>query len=515
MSLKGYGWPLILSCFPLALFGVEKVTILELSSTQKSIMIDRGAEIDHVRIGQRAKFYIQKSADFPHMIYVGEGEAIKVHNNYSYWYLKSLEQPKLLKKGAQLDIISDDEVLEGRRDLVVKDRRIVLPEGENADEYEQNNKNGLPQKLIRKQDGYIENDQQIVDEFPHSEDIRENRYGEWDEESSLTNDNLSGEVKSKRSSLLSKEKTKGDSVKDYRREVFESSTDGSIGKINASANPLEALYGEKRFAEKEGSLVQTSMTNVFKTIQEDQKKSKVIPSSDWAKVKTDDPRWSEEMTDKQLRRFFVESNIEREINRQRFALNNAPNNEFLFRYVMGMSQKANTADASNQGTAQAIDTSYEFHLLRTTDALRDWTVEGGFTWGYNFYDTDVYNARATEQTVHGAINYYFYNGPSTLNSYLWHVGLGMRFGMATLSSEKFDEDYGYQLSSTYAQLGVKYRFSGGDYDLDMFRVGLGLNALLLMERTTLSSNQPISQYDVNGNIVTNDMKFSVGMSVFF
>ena len=80
---------------------------------------------------------------------------------------------------------------------------------------------------------------------------------------------------------------------------------------------------------------------------------------------------------------------------------------------------------------------------------------------------------------------------------------------------QFLNDYTYQLSSTYAQLGMKYRFSGGDYDLDVFKMGIGLNALISLEKTKLSANQPISQYDVDGELQATDMKFMVGMSVFF
>lgn len=516
MSLKGYGWPLILTCLPIVSFGVEEVTVIELSNSQKSIMIDRGAEIDHIQVGQRAKFYSQESVDIPHMTYVGEGEAVKVHNNYSYWYLREIENPKLLKRGTRLEFISDSEVWQGRRDLDVRERRVVLPSGQSAEEFSEDTRLGVPSSIVKKDSTYVEEDENLIDKTPHSEDVRTTYYGKWDEESTMTGSDLSSETKSKKSSLLTAFPSKKKEIKNnYQKEVWESATEGSLQKINSNADPLEAIYGQKKFAQTDATGLDSSSRNTFKIVKEDEKKSKAISSSDWSKIDKDDPRWSQEMNDRQLRRFFVESNIEREINRQRFALNNAPNNEFLLRYVMGMNQKTSSDDSSNQGTAQALDTAYEFHMLRMAESLRDWTLEGGFTWGYNFYNTQVYNARATEQTLHGGVNYYFYNGPSTINSFLWHVGLGMRFGTSVMSSEMFLNDYTYQLSSTYAQLGVKYRFSGGDYDLDVFKMGIGLNALMSLEKTKLSANQPISQYDVDGELLATDMKFMVGMSVFF
>ena len=505
-----------MTCLPIVSFGVEEVTVLELSNSQKSIMIDRGAEIDHLQVGQRAKFYVQESIDIPHMIYVGEGEAVKVHNNYSYWYLRKIENPNFIKKGTRLEFISESEVWQGRRNLNVRERRIVLPAGESAEEYVENTKRGVPNKIIKKDSSYVEENENLIDRTPRTEDVRATYYGEWDEESSMTENDFENQLKTKKSSLLTSIPSRKNEIKNnYKKEVWESATEGSLKKINSSADPLEAIYGQRKFVQNDVTSLDSSSRNTFKIVKEEEQKSKAITSSDWSKIDKNDPRWSQEMNDRQLRRFFVESNIEREINRQRFALNNAPNNEVIMRYVMGMNQKTSSDDSSNQGTAQALDTAYEFHMLRMTDSLRDWTLEGGFTWGYNFYNTQVYNARATEQTLHGGVNYYFYNGPSMINSFLWHVGLGMRFGTSVMSSEMFLNDYTYQLSSSYAQLGVKYRFSGGDYDLDVFKMGIGLNALISLEQSKLSSNQPISQYDVNGEIQATDMKFMVGMSVFF
>ncbi len=517
MRLKGYGWPLILTCFPLVSGAVEDVTVLEVSSTQKSIMIDRGTELDHIRPGQRARFYVQQSTDVPHMTFIAEGEAVKVHSNFSYWYLKNVDNAKLLKKGQRLEFISDAEILSGRREVEVRERSVVLAPDESADDFKEQSKRGVPERLLKKKDGYEENEQKVQTEIPRTEDLRETSYGTWDEESSQSTSDFEKEIKAKKSTLLTPKKKapeKKPSAVAFEKEIYDSSSVGVINKINSYSDPLDALYGERKTKNGDGT-GNTSSSNVFKLAKEDEGKSRAISDADLSKIDKDDPRWSEEMSDKQLRRFFVESNIEREITRQRFAIGNAPNNEIIFRYVMGVADKTNAEENSNRGTAQAIDTAYEFHLLRATEALKDWTLEGGFSWGYNFYNTEPYNARASEQVFHAGLNYYFYNGPSAINSVLWHVGAGMRYGSASLISENFLQEYGYQVSSTYGQLGVKYRFSGGDYDLDVFRVGFGINALMSVERTTLSSNQPIMQYDVSGSIVTTDTKFALGLSIFF
>lgn len=517
MRLKGYGWPLILICFPLVAGAVEDITVLEVSSTQKSIMIDRGAEVDHVHPGQLGRFYIKASTDIPHMTLIAEGEAVKVHSNFSYWYLRNIENSSVLKKGQHLEFIPDSEVLNGRHDVEVRERSVILAPDESIQDFKEQNHKGVPKRLLKKQDDYLEKEEKVHTEIPRAEDIRETQYGAWDEESSLTTDDFTKEVHAKKSSLLEskkKETGKKSAAIAYEKDIYESTTTGVINKINSSADPLDMLYGDRKMKGGQEYL-SSSNYNVFKMVQDQEQKSRVISETDSDKIDKHDPRWSEEMSDRQLRRFFVDSNIEKEINRQRFALGNAPNNEVILRYMMGTTDKTNAEENSNRGTAQSIDTAYEFHLFRLTDSLKDWTLEAGISWGYNFYNSQPYNARSVEQLFHAGVNYYFYNGPSVINNFLWHAGLGMRYGTATLMSQNFLQEYGYQLSSTYAQVGVKYRFSGGDYHLDIFNAGFGINALMTVERSSLSSNQPIMQYDVSGKIITTDQKFALGISIFF
>jgi len=508
MLLKGHGWPLILGCLSFMCAAIENVTVLEVSRTQKSIMIDRGAEIDHLKANQQGSFYLQESADIPHMTFVAKGEAVKVHSNFSYWYLTSIGNSEYLKKGQKLEFISETDMLTGRRPIDVREQTVVLSPDQSIENLESQNKKGVPERFIKRKDDYQENDENVQTKIPHHEDVLEKNYGKWDELSSQTGAHFESEVQARKSNALDlndKNANKKSTARLFEKETYDSTTAGVIHKLNSQSDPLEAIYG--RSSKNEG--------NVYNSFQKSQTQIHDIDENDFKKINTEDPRWSQDMTDKQLRHFFVESSIESEMNRQRFALESAPNNEVLFRYVMGTKNKTSSDENSNQGTAQAIDTSYEFHLVRAHSLLRDWTLEGGYSWGYNFYNADPYNARASEQVYHLGFNYYFFNGPATINSFLLYAGLGMRHGAAQLISENFLNEYGYQLRAFYTQWGMKYRFSGGDFSKDLFRVGFGLNALMSTEKVILNSNQPLPQYDVSGHIVATDIKFLVGMSLFF
>jgi hypothetical protein len=180
-----------------------------------------------------------------------------------------------------------------------------------------------------------------------------------------------------------------------------------------------------------------------------------------------------------------------------------------------VSSHGNANDPNYQGRGYNLGISYDLHLARTSENLRQWSLQFVFEKGITDYDTKVFNARS-EETYYGAyLNYYFVNTPITLNSFIWLAGLGLKNGSASIVSPDLSKEYSYQVLTIPAlQLMTKYRFRSGDLNEDNVNIGTSLNFGINMDMKRLSVIDRVED-DINSNISVTDLKYTVGLSVYF
>jgi len=225
--------------------------------------------------------------------------------------------------------------------------------------------------------------------------------------------------------------------------------------------------------------------------------------------------WSADMTDAQLRRFIVENGLWEEAQRQDFARKYLPGHEFLLRYTSDFTYNVTVSDGNFQTSGHDFSLGYEFHLVKTTDVLRHWTVEWDIYTGSDYYNVGGMNVRSDEFTHRGMINWYFKHPPSSIHKWMVHLGTGIRIGNAKFVAPGLAKKYVYQVQSfPIWQLGVKYRFRAGDENDYLSRIGFGINSLIIYEQKALTVNDNLFD-DIRGNLNVEDVKFSIGISLFF
>ncbi|MBT5092766.1 MAG: hypothetical protein HOM21_00895, partial [Halobacteriovoraceae bacterium] len=307
------------------------IQIVGVSESKKSVIVDRGS-LEGVKTGDKARFLIQKGIANPKITYVARGEAIKVHSNYSYWYLSYVENPFLIRRGSKLLMSLQSEVLEGSRRYNIKQKKSILSDGKSFAPFLLDREN-IPRELVFSEKNY-EPSEIIVDTYSKKEqDIETTNFDNWVrrkdpefveeylDEYPLKHVNRANQV------------VPADKVRrNYKQAEFDGSLKESVDKVNGLRYGLAPMYHEQK---KDSLGVREKITtdNYYQRLVQDKKGENFISPRAVAKIRKEGPGWSADMNDEQLRRFYNRSGIERELVRQKEAQGEKAGHELNFRYA--------------------------------------------------------------------------------------------------------------------------------------------------------------------------------------
>jgi hypothetical protein len=293
-------------------------------------------------------------------------------------------------------------------------------------------------------------------------------------------------------------------------------SEGYEKKTNGMKYGLKSFYSEQ---EREEGIPEISKKGGHQTtydqMREEAKLAEQIDPRAKAKMKRDGEMWSADMDDVGLRKYFIRTGIEQEVRRRELALNELEGHEVMLNYSGSMVAHGNTNDPNYQGRGYNLGIAYDLHLARTSASLKKWSLQFFLEKGVTEYDTGVYNARS-EETLYGAyVNYYFVNNPLTLNSFIYLFGAGIKNGNASVFTPDLSKEYSYQvLTVPSLQLMTKYRFRPGDLREDTVNIGMSVNFGINLDMKNLSVIDRVDD-NINSKISVTDLKYILGMSVFF
>ncbi|OFZ57868.1 MAG: hypothetical protein A2381_02830 [Bdellovibrionales bacterium RIFOXYB1_FULL_37_110] len=469
--------------------------ILDISVSGQSVIIDRGKNHALVK-NEQAIFYVYEKhnpiiKDYL-MKEVARGRSIEVKDNSSYWYLHQIDDPKLLKNQKKIYFITSSQVLRGRVDTPTEHETIVLGKNQNVQSYQETSENGLAEKFARKKHEYRQDEQEIIIATDENPTIHSNYYSSWRNGNPQTVKELKQDVETKYFDTVTEERFKGEIEKKNEEDIFYSSAQASMNTFNE-----KQLYGE----------------------QSDDDEQRLNDAS-MQRLKEPDLRWSKDLTDEELRKFFIESGTFKERKRQKFALQNSIATEFVFKYGSSMVKHANENDLGQKELTKFWGVGIEYHLLRLSENFRKWTLDFYYEKAVGYYDVAELFSRenvkivADEKYYKLGVNYYFYNYPSTLYRLLAHVGVRMGMGSAQAKYVEYGEMDSYAVT-IFPQIhaGLKYRFKAQDED-QKNGIGFGLNTLLSYELLQFRMDEKKTD-DSSGSFDVHDLKLSVGLGVFF
>lgn len=495
---------------------IGQAKVVSVSRSGKTIILNRG-HLDQIKIGTLAKIFNQTGQlNNPNLIYIGQAEAVQVLPRKSYWYFQELDNSAVYQKGDTLNLVTQEKNLAGRP-VKLKTRKVVLPQGKGIVRYLREEDLGMPSELIFKANEYERGKNYIRTSIERDEDVIAKNFEVWKRKQGLEYiDEYINKVEGRVQSGLKNDINRDEVKKRENDKIFESTVTGIQSKMNNLEFGLSGLYKEQ---EKDAELTEVTrrvqIENIYEKKQRERREERFIGPYAIEKIKRQGQRWSADLDDDELRRFFIQSGIERERRRQEFSLDRRAGNELLFRATTALTNKTTVEDDNNQNTGYALLIGYEFHLSRTNPEITNWTIEMNLERALRYYDLGGVNGRFEEGSVFGAVNYYFFNRPDMVRKYLLYGGVGIRRGNATVTSPSLSKDYEFSVFSIPTlQGGMKYRFSAGDEREDGFDVGLGANLLIQSELSRYSSTSEVDD-DISALFITTNLRMSFGFSVYF
>lgn len=517
LNIVGFLW--LLGAFSQVFaIGLEEVVLLEMSSSEKSIVIDRGA-LEKYDEGTYAKFFVQTGdADFPKIFLVAEGKLVKSFPRKSYWYLSLVHLPKLVHTGGHLLVLTSSVVTNGRP-MKVKQRHVVLPPDQyaSADEYLEQNKHNVPDRLLKNSAGYEGSDEFYETKKVPQADLQIQTYEKMKKLAGTKFSDDYGDETEERFFIGNREVKIGDIKNNEDKKLLDSIALGYQEKTNSQKYSLSnGLYkNQKKIPGSREFNEQTTVMSVYDEAREEKRLRATISPKATAKILRNGPAWSEDMDDVALRRYFIHTGLEHEERRRELVLNELDGNEIMLHYSGSVSDHTSPLDQNYRSLGYMLGLGYDLHLSRTSKNLKDWSLQFVLEIGVSDYDIGEQNARGQEGYYGAYLNYYLVNNPLTLNSFIWLAGIGLKAGSVKMQSRELSKEYSYQaLALPAMQLMTKYRFRSGDLTEDTVNVGASFNAGVMLDVKRLSVIDSLDD-NINGKISVNDIKYLVGMSVYF
>ena len=501
----------------------ELVKVLEVSTSGRSLVIDRGY-LEGVQLGEFARFIVQKGdLENPNLSNVALGEAVQVHDGQSSWFLHEIDNASVIKAGEKMLYARANDILEGRRPFKTLKKIILAPPEKIPAKYADAKRNAqLREKQMDSDLVFMDKEYEkshtikpqensgdadlMVTEFEESRSEKQTRYVEAVNKD-LSEVNIEGKGKQIDSkNFEEREKT----------TQLNSVVDHDIKKINGLKNGLKGLYKDQK-PDPDNRWLRDKMVeqSVYDQVNESKKLEDIIHPRIYKKAEHGGDFWSADMSDEQLRRYFVTSGLSREVERRKLALENREGNEILVRITRCAYDNSDAQDKNYRSLYSALEIGYEYHLMRTSKALQRWSLGLDYQKGLGNYDLGPQNARSEETAFKLSLHLYLYNLPSAVKAYAWYIGSGLRTGSATVSSSSFSRVYDYQLLGfEYGHIGVKYRFYSGDNYDDIFNMGVGALAQVGVEQVSYRTKDTVSN-NIDGTFSTYDLKFSLGLTVLF
>lgn len=498
--------------------GLEDAQIILSSSTGKSIVISRG-RLQGLSHGQEATFFMQTgSMSHPKLEKVAHGELIRSLDNKSYWYLSTIYNPAKIKRSSKLVMDLKEDHMRGNRDFRVVNRKRIYPKGTSSKEVTYENENGVPKDLVYDETNYVATKKLYETKQLKEHDIEIHQFDSWSKRNGLTTvDDFMKEFERKyvNENFKDEDFSKRETEK-IQNSIYRAQIDGFLSKINSQKYGLDGLYHDQ---ERDQNMIllkeRLDVQNVYEVERNIKRNKRILGTNKSKKYERDGKLWSADFTDKSLRRYVVQSGIEEEERRQYDSLTQKTGNELSFRISNGIASHASDEDPNHQNKGYSLSIGYEYHLMRTTSSLMRFSLEVFGQRSVENIDLGGVNGRFSSGSFGGQLLYYFFNNPASIMAWSGYVGIGMRRGNADVTSVDLSSDYDFQVTGLPIwSLGTKYRFKTGDSFDDDIPIGAGLNIRLSGEQMNLTSISTVVD-NINSNIVINDIKLTIGLSVFF
>jgi len=279
-------------------------------------------------------------------------------------------------------------------------------------------------------------------------------------------------------------------------------------KVNSPGFTYESLYYNK--AEDANSLLANQKPLTLNAVEQaklEAQNKKISDREYYRKLLANGQAWSDEYSDEDLSRIIYERGVLDEQERRQLVISRRHSYEFFLNSGMNFVNNETPADPENsQQYKVSFGASLEYNLAKRYSFMESFTSEVEMRLsndGYAIVDT---NAQSFEFSFAGALNWYPFLPPNSIEENLFFFGVGFRYGRAKLSVVNVGEQGLYALSSFPSiRAGVKYNF----------RNRFGLRLMTSFETLSLSRIERNVVNILPENLTATDVRLTASVAYFF
>lgn len=480
-------------------WGMYEARLLKQSTTGQTVLFNLGrhegvAEGDFAVIVKQIRDLNQRDL---RLVPAAKAKNIKINSDSSVWILYRILDKDLLKNGEKFLILSETDVMKGRRDPRFGRLTTVSPKGYET----QTAKNALSDdadRLSRRQEKYQ------VSSVNHEKEIGQDADGElidveqWDRTKNINH-----------RSALYKSPSQKEFQKQMRVSTFEKMVAGYLKKINEPNFNYDRFYDEQMKDEVAQEFRKRPVTdNDYQMFLLSQSDKKTADAKVYRALLENGETWSEDFTDEELSTVLKNVSVLQEKDRRYYRQNES------FRYTVTASYNVNLSDPQTgadrgyrRNDLYAADVSFEATPFLKQPTLERITVFLSARMNKSALEAQNTNLRFDDRSISGGLNWYPLYAPYEIQAPVIFLGMYFRTGFGNLEAPNNNEKANYSVTSFPGfQAGIRYNFRN--------KIGVRLLASIETLQIERYENNKVETI-LPESAAVSDGKFGMGLSYSF
>lgn len=432
---------------------LNEARLLNLSRSGQTILFNLGIH-DGVREGDYAVIVkeirpIEGTRDL-RIVPVAKARNIKINPDSSVWIVYKAYDAELLVKGQQFLILSESEMLRGRRDPRLGRITVVAPKKKTT-EAVTNVMTDDRDRLGKLKDKYE------VSEVTHEQTPLYTDEGtlidveEWE--------NVKG---SKYRTALYKSPNRREYRRQLRLATFEKLVTGYLRKVNDPDFSYERFYDEQMKDEFTGVFRKNSNFDTeYRSFLREQSMAATEEAKLFRKILEQGGRWSEDFSDEELRQTLTTVSVLQEVDRREYVISKPRRHNVSLDYGFFLNDSQTKTDRQAE-TRGSYELGYEFIPFVKHPTLERFTLFGTGRYSQNAFETRDTNATTSEKSLSLGAKWYPLYSPYTVEAPVIFLGVHIRSGNVAMRSPTYGDRANYTLLSVGGlQAGLRYNLKNG------------------------------------------------------
>jgi hypothetical protein len=453
-------------------WGLSGARLLGMSSSGQTALFNLGIH-DAVKDGDYAVIVKEirdlNSRDL-RLIPVARARNIKINPSNSVWILYKKINPELLKKGQEYLILSETQMLSGRRDPRLTRLSVITDKDRTA--FETNQALSDDKDRISK----------LKTQYPEIETLH-GKETRMDEDVQLL------DVEGWKKFKGSKYRTalyKSPYAKDFKRELrlitFEKMVTAYLQRVNDPTFNYDAFYDEQKKTKFADEFRQRSnFSTEYETFAATQSAQASADAQLHRSLLEKGESWSEDYSDEELKNALGQVSVLQEKDRRAYVLADPKRYSLFLSYGISINDTQTDKDPSyRRDNRFSIDLDFEATPLLKHETLERFTLNATLRSNKTAMDAGNYNADVNETSVSAGLNWYPLYAPHSIEAPAIFLGTYIRSGTASATAPTVNEKANYTvLSLPGFRAGLRYNLKNN----------IGIRVSLSMETLNLDRYQ--------------------------